>query len=615
MTHAAGSTSDKLVLGVGFAALGGAACLLTDLWLASGLARLAATGHWNPPPFSPVALLTALLRSGPAGLDGNAPVVFGVTMLILVVVEVTAGVWGAIWLADRLQGLQDPSRLARRGELGDLAGRKAAKKARSLRPSLASMRDLGADIGIRLMQVAGMDVWMSWEDVALIIMGPRSNKTSAIAVPTVLAANGPVVATSNKADIWALTRDLRAQVGPVWTFDPQLIAYAEQTWFTDPIAWIRSEPEDRRLEYATRFVSHFLATISGERADPFFTQAAERVATGAVLAAAATPDGTLREVLDYLADGRREAVKALDSSGAHHDAAELENTLSGADVTTEGIFETARTALRCLRSEALLRWVTPPRTWRTPPRDGVRVTEFDPWTLFVGIHEHPTLYLLSKEGGASSAPVVTAIVDRITDVAERTAQARGGRLDPSLVLMLDEAANICSIQNLPQLYSHWGSRGIQALTILQSYKQGVKVWTREGMDSLWSAATVKIAGAGLDDVETLQWISQAIGDRWVPKPPSFSRDSRGGSNDSFDMVQLPIMPVSSLRRIKKEEALLITAGRPVALGRLLPWYAESDEADAIKASGKAATEEVRASAVAYLGPSNPVARVLARTTR
>jgi type IV secretory pathway TraG/TraD family ATPase VirD4 len=42
-------------------------------------------------------------------------------------------------------------------------------------------------------------------------MGPRANKTSAVAVPTVLSAPGPVVATSNKADLWALTAGLRAR--------------------------------------------------------------------------------------------------------------------------------------------------------------------------------------------------------------------------------------------------------------------------------------------------------------------------------------------------------------------------------------------------------------------
>jgi len=63
--------------------------------------------------------------------------------------------------------------------------------------------------------------------------------------------------------------------------------------------------------------------------------------------------------------------------------------------------------------------------------------------------------------------------------------------------MLDEAANVCRIDALPDLYSFFGSQGISVTTILQSYKQGVRVWGRDGMDALWSAATVAIAGAAV----------------------------------------------------------------------------------------------------------------------
>jgi hypothetical protein len=41
-------------------------------------------------------------------------------------------------------------------------------------------------------------------------------------------------------------------------------------------------------------------------------------------------------------------------------------------------------------------------------------------------------------------------------------------LDPPLLVVLDEAANICRISDLPELYAHFGSRGITPITILQS---------------------------------------------------------------------------------------------------------------------------------------------------
>jgi hypothetical protein len=171
---------------------------------------------------------------------------------------------------------------------------------------------------------------MSWEDVALVIMGPRSNKTSALAVPAVLSAPGLVIATSNKADLWALTSGLRSETGPVWTFDPQEIAHAEQQWWWDPLRAVREASDAHRYEAASRLAAHFMGTIGGTRRDPFFHAAGEQVLVGTLLAAAVC-GGSLRDVLQWLQYGRRDAITALDRVGAGIEAADLEASLAGAD--------------------------------------------------------------------------------------------------------------------------------------------------------------------------------------------------------------------------------------------------------------------------------------------
>jgi type IV secretory pathway TraG/TraD family ATPase VirD4 len=378
--------------------------------------------------------------------------------------------------------------LLRAHQLGDLTGDPARAKARKLRPALTTTV-AARDVGIRVGRLDGHDVHMSWEDVALIVMGPRSNKTSALAVPAVRAAPGLAVATSNKADLWALTSAARAELGPVWTFDPQAIAYHPQQWWWNPLRAIREVPDPQRIEAAARLAGHFMATIGGTRRDPFFHAAGEQVLTGTLLAAALDPTACLAEVVEWLHHGRRDAIIALDTAGADTEAADLHAALSGADVTAKGIFQTARTATKALTSQRILRWVTPPATWREPGPSCPSSTRGPSGPR----PRH--LYLLSKEGAGTAAPIVAAIVDRLLDAAERSAQARGGRLDPPVVAVLDEAANICPIRELPQLYSHYGSRGIQVLTMLQSYQQGVGVWGNQGMDALWSAATIKLVGA------------------------------------------------------------------------------------------------------------------------
>jgi type IV secretion system protein VirD4 len=575
------------------------------VWLAAGAAAVIGAGSWMSPPLHP-ALLVDLFADGPGALlaPEASLLTFTVVFCSLVLGELAG--WVALVIAvGRWDEPGDPRRsLLRRRELGDLTGPAAERRARRLRPSLADRDAVPVtDHGVRLLSIAGRPVSMSWEDVALIIMGPRSNKTSAIAVPTVLSAPGLVVATSNKADLWTLTAGLRAAIGPVWTFDPQQIVYAPQAWWWNPLRSIRDAPEEHRVEMAARLAGHFMATIGGERKDPFFHSAGDQALTGTLLAAA-VKDGTLRDVLAWLQPGRRDAVAALDSCGAGPEAGDLEAALSGADITTKGIFQTARTAVKALMSERILRWVTPPASWLRPCR-GAPPVELDPWQLLADAEHGPaTLHLLSKEGAGTAAPVVAALVDRVLDVAEQLAQARGGRLDPPAVAVLDEAANICPISQLPQLYSHYGSRGIQLITMLQSYRQGVGVWGEQGMDALWSAATIKLVGAGVDDHSFLQRLSGLIGDHHVERI-SISHSRSQGSSRQYATAREPILPPSALRALTREQAVLLSSGRRAGLGRLHPWYRERDHTD-IRTYADTALQELRDAALDSLGPDNPI---------
>ncbi|GAA1979560.1 hypothetical protein GCM10009718_15440 [Isoptericola halotolerans] len=86
---------------------------------------------------------------------------------------------------------------------------------------------------------------------------------------------------------------------------------------------------------------------------------------------------------------------------------------------------------------------------------------------------------------------------------ELAARSAGGRLATPLLGVLDEAANVCRWRELPNLYSHYGSRGIVPMTILQSWSQGVEVWGESGMKKLWSASNVKVYGGGVSEVAFL----------------------------------------------------------------------------------------------------------------
>jgi hypothetical protein len=97
---------------------------------------------------------------------------------------------------------------------------------------------------------------------------------------------------------------------------------------------------------------------------------------------------------------------------------------------------------------------------RPPKRHPSR---FVPETFVTSIQ---TLYSLSKEGAGIAGPLVTALTAATIEAAEEhAARSRGGRLATPLLAVLDEAANVCRWKDLPDLYSHYGSRGIPIVAV------------------------------------------------------------------------------------------------------------------------------------------------------
>ncbi|WP_344724961.1 TraG/TraD/VirD4 family protein, partial [Agrococcus terreus] len=164
--------------------------------------------------------------------------------------------------------------------------------------------------------------------------------------------------------------------------------------------------------------------------------------------------------------------------------------------------------------------------WITPQSADDPRPQFDPYD-FVRTATG-TLYSLSKEGQGTAGPLVTALTVAVVEAAETIASSTtdaaatgDGRLKTPLVGVLDEAANVCRWSDLPDLYSHFGSRGIVLMTLLQSWSQGVDVWGESGMKKLWSAANVKLYGGNVAEDEFLNSLSNMIG-TWDKETRSIS---------------------------------------------------------------------------------------------
>lgn len=92
------------------------------------------------------------------------------------------------------------------------------------------------------------------------------------------------------------------------------------------------------------------------------------------------------------------------------------------------------------------------------------------------------------------------------------------------------------------------------------------------MDSMWSAATKKLIGVGLDDAKFAQDVSTLTGAHYVNRG-SYSKSKEGYSH-SYSEQREQVLDPAEIRAMRKGSALLLATGMPVAQISLRPWYAE-----------------------------------------
>ena len=540
-----------------YALIGGAAVLVvygTLAWL-GGNAAAWTTGSGPWAHYEPV---TAALHPHQLWPRMGRTLLLIWAQILPALLALAAAVTGLrLWLSRRTTG----KGLAGPRELAALLPKQITAKAIDLRPSLSKVKPRNIrpdDTGVLLGTLgnAKTEVRSNWEDVLLAIMAPRSGKTTSLAIPAILRAPGPVLLTSNKAarDAYTATLEARAEVGQVWTMDPQQIAHSKQAMWWDILA------DAQDLAGARRLAGHFVAAAVDESSQGDFWSTAAQNTLCALFLAAGRDGRPITDVLSWLAQpADRTPIDVLKSVGLVAVADQLQGTVSGAVETRDGIYETARQYAACLLDPVIAAWVTPSDV----------LPEFKPSDFVV---RKDTLYLLSKDGGGSASGIIAAAADAVMRTAVSQAERDGGRLDAPLLAILDEAANVCKISDLPDLYSHLGSRGVIPITILQSYRQGQKVWGEAGMDAMWSASTIKLVGSGIDDADFADKLSRMVGDHDVATSSTSSSES--GRSTSTSMRTERILPPDAVRALKKGSALLFATGIRPTLLDLKPWYLE-----------------------------------------
>ena len=202
----------------------------------------------------------------------------------------------------------------------------------------------------------------SWEDMSIVLAGPRSGKSLCYAIPGVISAPGACVATSNKGDILDITAPLRRTYHPqgrIWVFDPERIADPARQgapWVWDIIASIHTIADAKRIADCWRYAS---GQPAGTGDDYFPGTAAQQLAD--YLFAASLGHRTAGDVFVWAADEQNdEPARILDSFPRYREiAARVSSVLGLTPETRSGVFGSLQTMVAFLADPDILSWINP----------------------------------------------------------------------------------------------------------------------------------------------------------------------------------------------------------------------------------------------------------------
>ncbi|MBF6348630.1 TraM recognition domain-containing protein [Nocardia flavorosea] len=550
--------------------VGGA--VLGTVWAALHLGNMLSLQKQDM-PVNPIAIIAGMVK-------GELRWPTGATVILVLVVAALAGfvLWRRRAAAKRSIGrlaVDDKADvMGNGGAIAAITEAGVREKAAQLGVRLGSDDAPGVPIGVAVAD--GSMLYGSYEDLHLDIWGPRQGKSSSRVIPAILSAIGPVLATSNKRDVVDATRDVREAKGSrTFVFDPQGVAAEEPTWYWNPLDWVDAHSDGCEMR-AARLAGHFADADSGSDSgkDNFFDPEAEDLLAGLFLAAAVGMR-PITQIWEWVTNPNdHEPVILLANAGHGYSASGLRAQYDADPRTRSGIFSTAKKMVRCLKLRNVHKWVTP----RTDPNERDRA-QFDELEF---IENNGTLYSLSLEGRGSAAPLVSALTEAVIDVAMRKASRSAfGRLPIPLLAVLDEAANVVRWKDLPKQYSHFGSRGIVVMTVLQSWAQGARCWGDDGMNALWSAANIKVFGSGVDDANFLRERSEAIGEH--SSISGSVSESKGSKSYSRSLGSSKTFTVQALATLPRGRAIVFSSGAPPVLVRTVPWW-EGEYASLVKKS-------------------------------
>jgi type IV secretory pathway TraG/TraD family ATPase VirD4 len=356
-------------------------------------------------------------------------------------------------------------------------------------------------------------ITVSAEDTIGVIGPPRAGKTAGILIPQAMMWAGPMISVSVKEDILLATGDQRTTIarpfgGNIHVFDPTDGSKPEIEAMGPhhPSLFVRWSPiagcevaETAKLRAEAMVGASFGGEdgATAQRNTHFEHRASMILRT--MFHAAAVSDATIGDVLGWIdsQDFMEPASRIRDSESTEKGwVSELLGLAQIAPEERGSSFSTAANAMDAFRLSTVQR--------------NCAATDLD---LRSFVQQRSTLYVVA---GASMqkaiAPLFSALIESIAFACiDELAREGGGRLEPRLLLQLDEIANIAPLPNLQRLLTLCGGRGVCLSYAGQSWRQLASRYGQDSMRSIWQSTKAQLVFGGVGDAEMLRELEELMG--------------------------------------------------------------------------------------------------------
>ncbi len=403
----------------------------------------------------------------------------------------------------------------------------------------------------------GRDLIAAEERASVIVFAPTgTHKTTGLAIPALVEWQGPVLVTSVKGDLLEATIEAREQIGEVMVFDPVGVTGmglgAQMTPLWGAGTW-----------HGARQVAHWLCegaqSGKGGLKDADFWYATAEKLLAPLLFAAATSGMTMGDVVRWLDEGPEangvEVAGLLRAAGVGDAELAWQATQNREERQRSSVYTTAEVIVSAYADERV--------------RQRTRDAEYTPERLLDGGRN--TLYLCAPlQEQERLRPLFSMPVQQLLNFAYEQAARNGRPIDPPLLLLLDEAANIAPLQNLDAIASTGASQGVQVLSIFHDMAQLATVYGSRA-PTVANNHRGKIIGVGVTDPQTHAYVSRGAGLAAFEQLSQTSGE-RGRRSSTRGPTYRDLAPANVIREQAPGSALLMYHNLPLAKFQLRLWF-------------------------------------------